>query len=146
MHFMVFIVLCIIFFIAGACKAAADLMRNKRDISIFQNLKSPKRWMQYVENKAEVFGSSRFAHSFYEPMLPNRYKPHVFRCPIDAWHVVNGIQVALWCIAISIARMMPVFVHEALQPFIIFAGSISAFWLSFNLCYNKLFVIKKYRK
>lgn len=119
-YFIIIIALLIV--LAGMCKAAADLMRNRFDVSIW--------WRK---------------PSFYDPRISYKRR-RIFNYPVDGWHLANSGMISCFCGAIALVPLVPAFAPLWLNIPGLFAATGTLFTLSFNLFYNRIFLRKKYRK
>lgn len=102
--------------LAGVFNAFADTLQHHFDTSIFRNL--PRKW--------------------FDPNLPIREAPVIFKYPVDAWHIAGSAEVVLFCVCV-------VFHRPQFDWYIELLSAGVAYIVSFNLFYNKIFIAKKYR-
>lgn len=96
--------------LAAICKALADTLDHHFDTSIFRG--KPRRW--------------------WDPNVLHRRVPMIFGYPLDAWHIINSVQILSWLLLAVTWQSYNTWWIDVLA-----AGGI--FVIVFNLFYNKIF-------
>jgi hypothetical protein len=97
--------------IAAICKAMADTLDQHFDTSIFRD--KPRRT--------------------WDPNVIQKTNASVFGYPLDAWHVINSIQLCSWFALMVVYR--PVLPDWWMD----YGAGGTVFIIAFNLFYNKIF-------
>lgn len=97
-------------------KAIRDTLDHHFDVSIFRKL--PRK--------------------YFDPNVIHKTAPKIFNYPLDAWHILNSIELGLWLFMVPIYLNTPNLFGPWIFPFV----GIGVHILVFNLFYNKIF----YRK
>ena len=104
--------------IAAVAKAAADMMRNRFDVSIW-----------------------RRKSLTYDPRVSYKYAKMIFNYPVDGWHVANSIMIVAF-VAAAVVPMRTTWLMAA----VLWVAFGAWFIVVFNVFYNRIFTYTKYQK
>jgi len=97
--------------LAAVCKAISDTLDHHFDTSVFRD--RPRRT--------------------WDPNQIHRSVKMIFGYPLDAWHIVNSIQICLW---LTLPFVFRGFFGEPVADYILLGF---AHLITFNTFYNKIF-------